>query len=87
MKTAKEMFKELGYKLDEETDTYIRYRKYPDTVVDNETYQEIFFNIRSMFFTADEYIVGEVEEKFITIKELQAINKQVEELEWLDEND
>lgn len=83
--TAKEMFEELGYELYDETDIYISYRKFPDTIVDNKTYQEIFFNTQSMFFVISEYKHGELEEKFIITKELQAINKQVEELGWNNE--
>lgn len=83
--TAKEMFEELNFKLYEETDDFIIYRKYPDTIVDDNTYQEIFFNIKSQFLTATEYHHGILEEKFITLKELKAINKQVEELRGLNE--
>ena len=82
MKSAKEMFEELGYELYEETDIYMSFRKYPDTIEDDGTYQEIFFNTQSMFFVIAEYIEGELEEKFMTTKELKAINKQVEELGW-----
>ena len=79
---AKEMFEELGYELYEETDIYMSFRKYPDTIADYGTYQEIFFNTQSMFFVIAEYRKGKLEEKFMTTKELKAINKQVEELGW-----
>ncbi|MBR1386415.1 MAG: hypothetical protein IJ568_06265 [Bacilli bacterium] len=80
--TAKEMFEKLNYILYEENDINISYRKYPDTKIDDLTYQEIFFNKQSQFIVIVEYNSEGMEEKFTTLKELQAINKQVEELGW-----
>ena len=80
-KSAREMFEELGYKLYEETDKWITYKKYPDTIIDDETYQEIFFNFYDLFVVVSEYNHGKLEEKFITTKEIEAINKLIEEYE------
>ena len=80
--SAAKLFEEVNFKLYEETDKWLTYRKYPDTIVDEETYQEIFFNYVGQFVVICEYNHGKQEEKFITLKELLAINKQVEELGW-----
>lgn len=71
--TAKEMFEELGYRQIYNTVNYIIY--------DFETKFEIKFyrphkNIE---------IVGKEPYNTLDMEELQAINKQVEELGWLDE--
>ena len=79
---AKEMFKEVNFKLHAETNDFIIYRKYPDTIVDDTSFQEIFFNNINKFVVVSEYHHGNLEEKFIDLKELKAINKQVEELGW-----
>ena len=80
--SAEEMLETLNYILYEENDTNISYRKYPHTKTDDKTYQEIFFNKKSQFIVICEYNHGVLEEKFTTLKELQAINKQIEELGW-----
>ena len=77
------MFKKINYKLYEETDSWITYRKYPDTIVDDDTYQEIFYNFVDDFVVATEYNHGKLEEKFITREELLVINKLIEEFDDL----
>ena len=76
MKTAKEMFEELGYEKFE-NDSRITYEKY------NRECKMIEFDKERMeiTFADDNYC----EVVMIDRKELQAINKQVEELGWLDE--
>ena len=81
--SSKEMFKKINYKLYEETDSWITYRKYPDTIVDDDTYQEIFYNFVDDFVVATEYNHGKLEEKFITREELLVINKLIEEFDDL----
>lgn len=83
--SAKEMFEEINFNLYEETNDYITYRRYPNTVIDDNSYQEIFFNKSERFIVVSEYYKGDLEEKFILISELKAINKQCEELGWFDE--
>lgn len=71
--TAKEMFEKLGYEYKKYAD-YINYEKNV-----NNTIHMISFDNRSHTITkhqiSDRYLS-------ITIPELQAINKQVEELQW-----
>lgn len=71
MKTAKEMFEELGYK----------YENY--SVIDEICYFEnkdvyYVFSLKSKTFFKKEYR----EPGDITLDELKAINKQIEELGW-----
>lgn len=79
--SSKEMFEKSNYKLYEETDSWITYKKYPDTIVDDNTYQEIFYNFVDDFVVATEYNHGKLEEKFINRNELLAIVKLIEECE------
>ena len=74
---AKEMFKELGYKKINDKEDIIQYFNKKD-------------NVRIRFFETAYGNSIEIEDDcymatFIGIKELQAINKQVEELGWNDE--
>ena len=82
MKTAKEMFEELGYRYKGfgNTIAYSNYDpysyEYKDIKFDNKT-KTIDCKKGGNYFEPDK--------KFdITMQELQAINKQVEELGWLD---
>ena len=80
MKSAKEMFEELGYELVFENEEVLRYRKNKNLDVE--------------FWKVYEKITGEKIRKyikvsnirnipyFISVELLQAINKQVEELHW-----
>ena len=81
--TAKEMFKELGYS----EMPLVGIRDYEITYLKGTTSYgtEIIFDTNDktvVKYSFDEldYFVRSVEE--ITLKELQAINKQVEELGW-----
>ena len=80
--TAKEMFEKLGYKLKQ---CYV-YEK----VITTDTYYyvtSISFNDRNFIHILTK-MVGQGKEQDIvsslTLEELQAINKQIEELGWLD---
>ena len=84
MKTAKEMFEELGYMcIDEEDDFSIDYHITCQCEVTKDYYnQDIIFDLldKEIKLATDvNYVVR------LSAKELQAINKQVEELGWLDE--
>ena len=68
MKSAKEMFEELGYKLYNQN-IYLEYVKEEEHIT--------FYINEKTFCKYKGYEIGE-----ITLKELQAINKQVEELHW-----
>jgi hypothetical protein len=73
VKTADEMFKELGYtvsngKWEEHLNTTT------NTVVDNGYIQIIFYTNRTIYIDSDD---------IMNMKELQAINKKVEELGWI----
>lgn len=69
-KTADKMFEELGYKLIRETEIWIVYRG---------KIKDIDFNKMSKSVEAES---GMSSEK-ITLQELKAINKKVEELGWI----
>lgn len=80
--SAKEMFEKLGYKQVSITDNSVRYEGQPTMVGAYEFYIEIWkreemddFLIRKATITK-EYVSN------IWGEELQAINKQVEELGW-----
>lgn len=75
--TAKEMFEQLGYKLIDKKDKLIYENDYTEqkiTIYKND--KKIIFEL--IWLNDNDYYV-------FTLKELQAINKQVEELGWLDE--
>lgn len=66
---AKEMFEKLGYK--QEKDNWIIYCKNEDAII---------FMDDKTFYKRHYYDPGD-----INIEELKAINKQIEELGWLNE--
>lgn len=66
MKSARKMFEELGYKL-YNTNYYLEYAKEEESIT--------FYINEKTFCKCNGYEIGE-----ITLEELQAINKQVEEL-------
>lgn len=69
---AKEMFEELGYKMTMKTKKVICYD------INNELERRaIWFCIPSKRFIIGAY-------QYVTLKELKAINKQIEELGWLE---
>lgn len=77
MKTAKEMFEKLGYELVEEKDSrYITYLYHYRYVI---RFDLIMRNFYAYEDNMDYQYIG------VDMKMLQAINKQAEELGWLDE--
>lgn len=78
MKSARELFEELGYELVSQDSTIIRYQKNFDII-------EFYLSDNSIGVYDDWYYEQTYNE--ITMNELQAINKQVEELGWLDAKD
>lgn len=73
---AKEMFEKLGYKQDIYNNSAYQVIKYY-----NDKHTSILFCIDNKNFT-NKSIEKEGNEPLITLEELQAINKQVEELGW-----
>lgn len=72
--TADEMFKELGYEKIREDEKTIKYH-YDEDGSDLEI--EFFSNK-----TIEKYYLPDFEPAVFTAKEIQAINKKVEELQW-----
>ena len=88
--TAREMFNNLGYECDESCDG-ILYAKYDDTIVGEEltcVLTQIDFEkdnngkIRQIKKQVSIGVFGKNQPAYITKQELDAINKQVEELQW-----
>ncbi len=73
--TAKEMFEKLGYTLEKVIDD--RYINYASKEV---RLAEFYFDTKRKTFTKQ--IINSAITEPITLEELQAINKQVEELGW-----
>lgn len=72
MKSAKEQFEELGYKQTINNTKYIYMSSYHNTIIE---FDEIVRTIR----------ISQIDKEYaqtFNIMELQAINKQVEELGW-----
>lgn len=81
--SAKEMFEELGYEQEENNKKCISYCWYYHE--DKDCMRRIVFDLKNEDFIAySPYKLDEYEDCsiFIELKELQAINKQVEELGW-----
>lgn len=80
--TAKEMFEKLGYACDESCDGIL----YSKWVYENDTDYEIQINFEKnpICFrkTRTKEVFNPSRPDDITLQELQAINKQVEELGW-----
>ena len=79
--TAKEMFEELGYACDLSCDC-VRYSMY---IGDNLYQIDINFRYKTIEKRQYTTIFSDSEVSEITFEELQAINKQIEELGWLNE--
>lgn len=79
---AKEMFEKLGYELKIDCDTTIEYVQNNDIRI--IFYKEPCYTICKYYwsYNYDEAISCDIE-----VEELAAINQQVKELEWLDNND
>ena len=74
--TAKDMFEELGYKIIENNKNQLTYKIF----IWIDDYEVVEKNITFWLLDKTFELDGE-----FTIKELQAINKQVEELGWYDD--
>ena len=81
---AKEMFEKLGYKLIEDSNSYLRYADYFNNEHKHMGGEMIDFDKKNKRFRLTrKSCQGNTHFKYGTIEELQAINKQVEELGWL----
>ena len=76
-KTADEMFEELGY-MKEENDYFIEYRKQKENCC-----KFIKFDLIDKAFTNFYYVIPD-RQSYLSMQELQAINKKVEELRWIE---
>ena len=92
--SAKEMFKKLGYELNDDINNYFlnryEYKRFNKTtkmfrtitIVNGE-------NKKNKFIEIEEEFVRDIETNtnygYLDIEELQAINKQIEELGWLND--
>lgn len=76
MKTAKEMFEELGYKETENDIYFLKYFKKGNLNHDKEI---TFHGLDRTFTVKDD---NGINYRWINLDELQAINKQIEELGW-----
>lgn len=81
MMSAKEMFEKLGFEQTENDDNFIEYQR-----DDGDQHAEITFSLKDKTFRA---IYGRYEFgmtfHYVTSDELKAINKQVKELGWIEE--
>lgn len=85
MKSARELFSELGYECDESFDISILYAKYIDS--DRCGVEQHLISFDKVDKTVEKYIVEagfgcKYYGAYINLKELQAINQQVSELGW-----
>ena len=88
--SAKEMFEKLGYKFVSYGDEEII--EFDKIVVKDYEYKKIVFDIRRKFFWLDYFknkydnnnkLINKIHTIFVSdVEELQAINKQIEELGW-----
>ena len=72
---AEEMFKEIGYRQIDETPTYIEYVKEVNTKI-----VEIVFDLEEKRIIKQDF--NTLFSYYIKFEEIQAINKQIEELGW-----
>ena len=77
-KSAKEMFEELGYKLIKQPKKYNHLIEYQKYVKQFDELSTITFNKSARVFSKELNLEGWC----IFMPELQAINKQIEELQW-----
>lgn len=85
MKSARELFEELGYKLDEQEDYLIYWKlakKQQVNYYHTQNEIQIEFNLTYKTIEKRELFHTDEDNTIITLRELQAINKQVEELNW-----
>lgn len=79
MKSAKEMFEELGYEIELDNEIELVYQQ----VLNHDGYDDV--EISKIIFEKNLYLVSHTDDGYytpISFVELQAINKQVEELGW-----
>lgn len=77
--SARGMFEELGYKLDQSEEDS---RLYCRDILDKNTFG---YKDSEMIYFDDEYFgIYFTNKDYVNIKELRAINKQIEELHWND---
>lgn len=80
--TAKEMFEKLGYKQVKKSENSVRYEGQPTMIGAYEFYIEIWKREEMDDFLVRKATISKEYVSNIWGEELQAINKQVEELEW-----
>ncbi len=87
MKSAKELFKGLGYELVEDNKSYLRYANYFDKDKSYYGGEMIDFDKKNKRFRLTrKSCQGNTHFKYGTLEELQAINQQVNELGWNNAN-
>lgn len=82
---AKDMFEKLGYEIDEQDDCLIYWKVAKKQRLNfYNTQNEIQIEFNNHYKTVEKRELMQLDENsnIITLKELQAINKQVEELGW-----
>lgn len=81
--SAKEIFEELGYKLIEDSKSYLRYADYRDKDKKYMGGEMIDFDKKNKRFRlTSKSCQGNTHFKYGTMQELKTINKQIEELGW-----
>lgn len=85
--TAKEMFEKLGYKQVKKSENSVRYEGQPTMIGAYEFYIEIWKREELKREELDDFLVRKatISKEYVSNiwgEELQAINKQVEELGW-----
>lgn len=83
--SAKEMFKKLGYKLDEQENCLVYWKvakKQQLNFYNMQNEIQIEFNFNYKTVEKRELMQLDENSNIIILQELQAINKQVEELGW-----
>ncbi len=83
MSKADEMFKELGYKKEEDNFGIIEYHKQTEEpYFGNKNYKCFYANYTIVFSSKNFYKYSNCNNKSFTMQELQAINEKVKELGW-----
>lgn len=87
MKSARELFEELGYELVEDSKSYLRYANYFDKDKSYYGGEMIDFDKKNKRFRLTrKSCQGNTHFKYGTLEELQAINQQINELGWNNAN-
>ena len=87
MKSAKELFKGLGYELVEDSKSYLRYANYFDKDKSYYGGEMIDFDKKNKRFRLTrKSCQGNTHFKYGTLEELQAIIQQINELGWNNAN-